>query len=108
MKSGNTYLVVASILFSLLGVLGVPPALFAPMILGAPGAISNPAAQLLFWSVFTFPVVCGVAVITASVLAGNDENAAALKWIHLPLVNIAGAFVAWSWLEIAFGGKLNG
>ncbi len=41
-----------------MGGLGCVPALFAPMMLAAPGATRNPATWLLALSVGTFPIAC--------------------------------------------------
>jgi hypothetical protein len=95
-------------LFALLGLLGILPALWSPMMLDSPQATRNPATVLLFLSVVTFPVICFLSVLTAWPLHRRGRYSAACWVAALPAVNVAVGVVALCCLQLIYGGKFSG
>ena len=108
MKIARVYLEVATIVFGVLGILSFAPSLFSLTMFDAPGSTENPATILLFCSAFTFPVVCGIAIVLARTLYKSTASRWACLLIHLPLINIICGVIAMYWLDIAYGGKFDG
>lgn len=105
MSTSSAGLLVASIVYGTLGLCGLLPAGFSVMMFDA-GSI-NPPTKLLFWSIFTFPGVCLLAIVLAWALHSARANAPVHLLIHLPLVNILLAIIGFFWLKIVYGGRFD-
>ncbi len=103
----TTFLLIATVLFGSGAVLGLMPALMAPMLFDAPGSTSNPGTILLFWSAFTFPVVCVVAIATAWILYTRKRVRAACWVALIPLLNLICGAGALAWLQLFNEGNLS-
>lgn len=108
MKKPRVYLIVASVVFGILGLLSVIPAWLSELMFVAPGSAANPATNLLFWSIATFPLICALAIVAAWVLYGRHLFRWALILIHLPLINVALGVAALVWSEVVYNGRFNG
>lgn len=108
MNKTQVYLVTASTIVGGLGLLSVMPALLSVMMFDAPGSQENPATNLLFWSVFLFPLTCVVSVACAWGLYAAKVRRWAILVTGLPMINVLLGVIAIVWLELAYGGKFNG
>jgi hypothetical protein len=108
MSASAVHLLVASIVYGILGVCSVVPAAFSVMMFDAPGSEKNPATRLLFWSIVTFPGACLLAILAAWATYVARDDAAANLLVHVPLVNVVLFIVGFYWLKIIYGGRFNG
>jgi hypothetical protein len=106
-KTARTCLIVATILFSLVGLLGILPALTSFFIFDAPGSEKNPATIVLFFSALTLPIVCLLSIATAWVIYARKHFAAACCIALIPVVNLISGGAALLWLEIFNGGHFS-
>ena len=102
------HLLAASLLYGVLGALSLVPAAFSVTMFDAPGSEKNPATRLLFWSIFTVPLACLLAIVLAWLLYLAWASAAANVFVHLPLVNIVSILLGVIWLKRVYGGRFNG
>jgi hypothetical protein len=89
------------------GAIGILPAIFSVMFIGAPGALERPATIAFTLAVFTFPGACFLAAVGA---IGNraEHPVWAYLMLLLPLVNVAIGVAAFAWIQQFQGGKFNG
>jgi hypothetical protein len=81
------YLVLMTILLTILGLLSMFPALMAPLMFDAPGSTSDPVMLTLFAAVFSMPFVCGGAANVAWFLWDTHPKLSCLVVLS-PVVNI--------------------
>ena len=106
-KPAHTCLIIATIVFSLGGLLGLLPAMTSFFLFDAPGSEKNPATIVVFFSALTLPVVCFVSIGTSWVLYARKHFVVACCIAFLPIVNLACGASALIWLEIFNGGRFN-
>jgi hypothetical protein len=100
-------LIVLTVLVALCGIVGMLPALFAPMMLAAPGANRNLATLVLFFGVLTFPLSCLAAVVASWICYSIEADG--VFWVFLlPVGNIALAALALGSLKLFYRGQFNG
>ena len=101
-------LIVMTVLSAGTGLIGILPALFAPMMLAAPGSHRNPATLALFFSVITFPLACLVAIVSSWWLYAVQDLSAACWASLLPFANGILALAAWFCLKVFYHGSFKG
>jgi hypothetical protein len=89
------------------GVIGLLPALFSVMFIGAPGALARPATVAFTVAVFTFPGACFLSAIVALGHRATRPPSAYLILL-LPLINLAVGAAAFTWIQQFQGGRFNG
>lgn len=75
------------------------------MMFDAPGSEENPTTILLFLSVLTFPVVCGISIGLAWILYARKKFKAACTISFLPVLNLLCGAAALIWLQIFNDGR---
>jgi uncharacterized BrkB/YihY/UPF0761 family membrane protein len=98
------YLVIFTVLFVLVALLSLLPATYAIRMFDAHGATENPATILLFLSFFSFPAFLLISVILAWIFYLLLKFRWALLILLLPLLNILGAAIGLTWLQLAYDG----
>ncbi len=106
--SARRILIVSSTLAGIASVLGLLPALFAPMMFDAPGSEQAPATVLLFWSVVSFPAVAALSIPLSWAFYAVGRTAIGLAVAASPLVNVLAAAAAVIWIQAVRGGQLGG
>ena len=81
------WLIVATVVWVLAGLVGCLFAAFSVMIFDAPGSTENPGAILLFLSFVSFPPACAVAIVLAWRLYSSNRLRGACWSTLLPLVS---------------------
>lgn len=107
MKPPRVWLIVTTIVFGCLGLIGVLGAFSSFFLFDAPGSEKNLAVWVLFWSLLTFPVVCVVAIAASWIVFALKRFVLARCVSLLPLLNLLAGMAAMLWLEIANGGRLT-
>ena len=83
----RTWMIAWSWIDAVTGLIGVMPAMFSPMVFTA---TAHPrAAQVAFWSIATYPPVCGAALALGWLLYSRDLPATGVVCIAAPVVNVA-------------------
>ncbi len=106
-KPTRTCLIIATVLFSLGGLVGLLPALTSFFLFDAPGSDKNPATILLFCSAVTFPLLCLVSVVLSWILYARERFTASCWIAFLPVVNVVAGTLALLWLELFNNGLLS-
>jgi hypothetical protein len=76
------------------GLLGIIMAMLSPMLFDAPGSEKIRALKFFFWCIFTYPLVCGMALGAGWMLYLNSNETAGVAAMFLPLVNwLAGGVI---------------
>lgn len=107
MNKTRIFLIVATCLWVLAGFAGVVPAMFSAMMFDAPGPSENPATLTLFWSTFTFPLVCLVAVALGWILHLRGKQLPAVLAALAPLLSIAIGTLALLYLIVFNDGRFG-
>jgi hypothetical protein len=90
-----------------LGAVSLMPALFACMLLDAPGS-NKPASVAFVLAVMSFPFTCFRAVWGASASIAASRLRDGLVWLLFPLASIVVAAGAGAWIVWFQNGKFNG
>lgn len=98
----------ATVLWVLLGGLGVLPALFSCMMFDAPGSENNWATIALAYSLMSFPFSCFISVAKSRENLRDNGFTVALLWAMLPLVNLGVGGMGFTWISLFQGGKFHG
>ncbi|HEY4313854.1 MAG TPA: hypothetical protein VGN12_30730 [Pirellulales bacterium] len=107
-KLSALFVVFATCAWVLLGLVGMIPAGFSVMMFDAPGSEKNIATNVLVYSLLTFPIICGGAVIASWVTLLSKKYGTACLCACLPLVNCASAASALTWIMLVQGGSFRG
>lgn len=81
------YLILATCLWGLTGILGVCAAIMSPMMFDAPNSRDLRPLKVVFWAVLTYPVVCAAAIAGGWVLHAYGLPSGAAVVISLPVVS---------------------
>ena len=106
-KRTRTFLIIATVIFSLGGLLGVLPAITSVFLFDAPGSESNAATVVLFVNALTFPLACLVSVVASWVLYAVKRYTLACVLALLPLVNVIFGGGALLWLQVFNDGRFS-
>lgn len=98
----------ASALWSVLGVLGLLPAMFSPMLFDAPGSTSSLPTIMFAIGVLAFPLACFASVVGMWAAYSRGNLLVAYRWCALPLGCAGWVAAAMIWLNLAQAGSLAG
>jgi len=104
----RNWLIAATVLFAIGGLLSLLPAMMSGMMFDAPGSERNPATIAIFVSVISFPVVCVLSILVSWILYRCGRLEAALLASAAPLVNLLILAVALGCLNWLYGGHFGG
>lgn len=90
------------------GAVGILPAALSVMLFDTPGSDERPEAILLFWCLFSFPVVCIASAVRALRFRRADQFQKAYWALALPVLNIVIGAAVVGWIELIHGGKSRG
>jgi hypothetical protein len=96
-KKVKTYLFISSMIWTSALVISLMPALMSVMIFDSPGSEERLVLWVLFWAMFSFPLVTAIAIAGGWVFYFLKHNRLAIGTTLLPLINIAtivGSFIA--------------
>ncbi len=103
----RTYLLLASGVWVVAGMLGLVVAAFSCMLFDAPGSENNPATVAVFFTLVSFPIVCAAAIAISWTLYSLRLHLAACMISLLPLVDILAVIAAIVCSSVFYGGRLN-
>jgi hypothetical protein len=106
-RSSRKCLIITTIAFSLVALVGLMPALTSFFLFDAPGSEKNPATILLFCSALTLPVVCLVCIALSWIVYARKHFTAACWISFVPTLNLICAAGALLWLELFNGGRFS-
>ncbi len=107
-RSAVGFLSTMSTLFGMTGALGIIPALLSFLIVGAPGAINQPATAALYLSVLSYPFICFASISSAWAAHRNENDMLARGLICLPCINFIVGWLAYFYIQTYMGGKFTG
>lgn len=84
----KTVLTLGTFLWGIAVFFGQVPAFVSIMIFDAPGSEDKFSNYILFWTMFTFPAVCIIAILGAWFFHRRQSVKLAFALLLLPLVNI--------------------
>ncbi len=103
-----SYQVIATVLYILLGIIGLFMSLFSVMLFDAPGSENNPFTWLAVLAICSLPITCLVSLIGS----WHCYRMADIKKLNifycLPFISVILIVVAFVAIEILYDGKLNG
>ena len=99
-------IIVATILWGLVGLGSLVPAATSVMLFDAPGSTQVAAVWTVFGVLVTLPLSCAATVVAAWVLYSLRRRPLALRCLWLPVVHLAAIGAAFGWLA-ARGGSLT-
>jgi hypothetical protein len=100
MNKTRIYLIVATVLLLIASVVGFAPAMMSPMMFDSPESQENVATNLFFWSIFSFPAVCLLAIPLAWIVHAFRKHRLAIFCTLLPLVNLVIGSLALLYLQV--------
>jgi len=100
MSKTRIYLIVATVLLVIAGVVGFMPAMMSPMMFDSPGSDEDSGTIVLFLSMVSFPAVCLLAIPLAWIVHVFQKHRLAIFCTLLPLVNILLASLAILYLQV--------
>lgn len=89
----------------LLSLASLLPILLSVMLFDAPGSERNPYLLTIAWSIWLFPVACGLAVVAAWIAYARRWRAAAYLVLLLPLTNVLAFGIGGALLQRYCGGR---
>lgn len=98
----------ATVVWGALGILGLLPAMFTPMMFDSPGSTSSIPIIVAALSILCFPLVCLVSIVAAWMAYRDCDYYRIKRWIITPLGSIAVTVAAFIWLNLAQAGLLPG
>lgn len=103
----RTWMLATTIVFGILGLLSLLPALTSFFLFDAPGSEKNPCTIALFISALTMPLNCAASMALSWIFYLRKHFAAA-RWISLfPVINLVTGACALLWLEIFNHGNFS-
>jgi hypothetical protein len=100
-------LAILAVAVGAMGAASLIPALFACMLLDAPGS-DKPASMAFVLAVMSFPFMCFRATMGAFVSLAASRLRDGFVWLLLPLASIGVAAGAAAWIVWFQNGKFNG
>jgi hypothetical protein len=97
-----------TLVWSLLGLLGTIPAMFAVMMFDAPSSETNLATIAAAGSIFTFPLICLFTIVASWAAYSSGAYRRALRLMALPLISLVVGGAAFAWIELMQDGKFTG
>ena len=106
--TARKFLVIATVLCGVAGVIGMAAALLSFMMFDAPGSEKNPAIRLSFSGAHhVSDVICIVSILLGWIFYLRKNLGAACILSSLPVLNLLCGAAALIWLEIFNGGNLS-
>ena len=100
-------LIVATVIWTLLGAASLLVVMFVPLLFDAPGSTDNVFTVALAASVVLFPVACLASIAGSWIAFVKRSKRTSLWFALLPLVPVAIAFLAMVGHEAFAGGRLG-
>ena len=101
-------LILATVIWTLLGVASALAALFVPMLFDTEGSTSHPPTLALAASVVLCPLACITSIVGSWLAFRRERHRNALWFSALPLLPIAIAALAAFANEVIYAGRLGG